>query len=160
MSTISKHHEPPPWAAGLIDDIKSIKQQVSKIDKIEESVNKITLKVEQLEIQVRTMETSFNIINEQSEKTKSKLNKSEEQIRMFNEKSNKFENKIQNYQSKINQIEKSTDKLEFHSLRENLLFHGIKETSSNQENCDEIVQKIIKDVLQIEKISNSIESTV
>ncbi|KAH3840223.1 hypothetical protein DPMN_113670 [Dreissena polymorpha] len=60
---------PPPWAAGLIDDIKSIKQQVSKIDKIEESVNKITLKLEQLEIQVRTMETSFNFTNEQFEET-------------------------------------------------------------------------------------------
>ena len=92
---------PPPWAAGLIKDIKQIKQQVSKIDKIKESVNKITHKVEQLEIQVRSKETSHNFINEQFEETILKLKKSEKHIKMFKAKTNKFENTIQNYQTKL-----------------------------------------------------------
>ena len=145
---------PPPWATGLIEDIKTIKQQnnivVSKIDKIEESVSKITLKVEQLELQVKSMENSCNFINGQFEETKLKLNKSEEQIKIFNEKTNKFENILHTYQTKLTQIEDSNDKLEFHSLRENLLFHGIKETS-NQENCEETIKTLIRDVLRIEK---------
>ncbi|KAH3865331.1 hypothetical protein DPMN_028370 [Dreissena polymorpha] len=143
---------PPPWATGLIEDIKTIKQQnnivVSKIDKIEESVSKITLKVEQLELQVKSMENSCNFINGQFEETKLKLNKSEEQIKMFNEKSNKFENILHTYQTKLTQIEDSNDKLELHSLRENLLFHGIKETS-NQETCEETIKTLIRDVLRI-----------
>ncbi|KAH3777016.1 hypothetical protein DPMN_178451 [Dreissena polymorpha] len=51
---------------------------------------------------------------------------------------------------KITQIDEAADKLEFHSLRENLLFHGIAETSS-QENCDEIIKTHIKEVLHIDK---------
>ena len=40
---------PPPWATEITEDIKSIKFSVPKIDNIEQLVNKINPKVENLE---------------------------------------------------------------------------------------------------------------
>ncbi|KAH3883189.1 hypothetical protein DPMN_007142 [Dreissena polymorpha] len=142
---------PPPWAASLIEDIKNIKQQIAKIDRIEDSVNKITQKVEQLEVKVKCMEASCKFINEQFKETKHKLEKSEDQIKRFNEQSNKIEKCIESFQTKLTQIEDANDNLEFHSLRENLLFHGIKKSPSKHENCEELIKTLIQDVLQIEK---------
>ncbi|KAH3775374.1 hypothetical protein DPMN_176775 [Dreissena polymorpha] len=70
---------------------------------------------------------------------------------MFNEQSNKIEKCIESFKTKLTQIEDANDNLEFHSLRENLLFHDIKESPSKQENCEELIKTLIQDVLQIEK---------
>ncbi|KAH3871886.1 hypothetical protein DPMN_035101 [Dreissena polymorpha] len=141
---------PPMWASEMIEDVKKIKTQVSKIDKIEECMNKMIKRVEFLEEKVNSIETSLNFFNEQFEMTKKTLTESKNQIKDFHEKVTKIEDTLHTYDKKITQIDEATDKLEFHSLRENLLFHGIAETSS-QENCDEIIKTLIKEVLHIDK---------
>ena len=107
--------------------------------------------MEQLELQVKCMEASYKFINELFEETKHKFEKSEDQIKMFNEKSNKIEKCIKSFQTKLTQIEDANDNLDFHSLRENTLFHGIEESHSKQENCEELIKTLIQDVLHIEK---------
>lgn len=129
---------PPMWASEMIEDIKKIKTQVSKIDKIEEGMNKLNNRVELLEKKVDSVETSLTLFNEQFEMTKRTLTESKNQIKEFQERIMDIENTVHTYDKKISQIDEATDKLEFHSLRENLLFHGIAETSS-QENCDDII---------------------
>ena len=47
----------PSWATEIMEDIKIIKKSVSKIDSIEKTVNKINLKVDNLETKVKTMDT-------------------------------------------------------------------------------------------------------
>ena len=45
---------PPSWATKIMEDIKSIKSSMTKIDNIEKMVNKMTVKVDTLEKQVKS----------------------------------------------------------------------------------------------------------
>ena len=48
---------PPSWATDLIDDVKHIKQSLAKLEKIEQTVNTIHMKVSNLEEKVKTLDT-------------------------------------------------------------------------------------------------------
>ena len=51
---------PPQWATQIMEDIKSIKISVSKIDGIEKMVHNINSKVNDLEAEVKTMDSKVN----------------------------------------------------------------------------------------------------
>lgn len=48
--------QPPPWAISIVEDIKSIKTSVAKIENVEKTVNSISLKLSKLETKVDTID--------------------------------------------------------------------------------------------------------
>ena len=145
---------PPQWATQIMEDIKSIKLSVSKIDNIEKTVNRISSKVETLESKMKTMETkvqecekSSTLINSEFEKTKEKLKSASEDVKRLNTKCKDFETVVKTLESKNKSLEDKTNDLEFRSMRENLLFHGIDELAN--ENCELLVQQFIAERLDI-----------
>ena len=55
---------PPSWMSDLINDVKQIKLSLEKLDKIEKTVNSISLKVSTLETKVQTMDTTVSQVKE------------------------------------------------------------------------------------------------
>ena len=145
----------PQWATQIMEDIKSIKQSVSKIDEIEKFVNKINLKVETLEVKVNEMSTkvtdveqSNEFINKEYEDTKTKLKSANDDIKRLNTKCKDFENKVKMLETQNQTLENKTDDLEARSMRENLLFHGIPELPN--ENCELQIKQFLVDKLSID----------
>lgn len=147
---------PPPWATEIIDDIKSIKLSVSKIDNIEKLVNKINSKVENLETKVKTMDTkvtdiekSNQFINNEFEETKQKLKSADKELKRLNSKCKDFDDVVTKLQTQNQNLETKANDLEFRGLRENLLFHGLQETQN--EDCEAMIKQFIAEKLEITK---------
>ena len=145
---------PPQWTTQIMEDIKSIKMSVSKIENIEKTVNKISSKVETLETKMKTMETkvsecekSSTFISGEFEKTKDQLKSANEDVKRLNSKCKDFESVIKTLETKNKTLEDKTNDLEFRSMRENLLFHGIEE--SQNENYELLVKRFIAEDLEI-----------
>ena len=138
----------------IMEDIKSIKLSVSKIENIEKTVNGTSSKVQTLETRMKTMErkvtdveNSSTFINGEFEKTKSSLKSASDDVKKLNEKCKNFDTVIKTLEEKNQTLEDKTNDLEFRSLRENLLFHGTGET--HNENCELLVKKFIAEHLGI-----------
>ena len=146
--------QPPQWAIEIMEDIKTIKSSMSKIDSIEKFVNKINLKVENLETKVKTIdskvtetEKSSAFLNSEVESTKKKLKNAEEEMKKMSDKCKNFEKLCETMETKTLNLEAKTNDLEARGLRENLLFHGIPETTG--ENCETLVKDFINEKLLI-----------
>ena len=144
----SSNSSPPQWATQIIEDIKSIKLSVSKIEIIEKTVNKISSKVETLETKMKTMESKVievektnKFISDEFDKTKQKLKSASDDVKRLNDKCKNFETVVQKLETQNKNLEDKTNDLEFRSLRENLLFHGIPEFSN--ENYELLVKELI-----------------
>lgn len=147
-------NSPPQWATQIMEDIKSIKNSVSKIENIEKTVNQISSKVETLETKMKTMEIKVNeaeksstFISDEFEKTKQSLKSADEDLKKLNKKCKDFQTKIETLETKNKSLEEKTNDLEFRSMRENLLFHGIGETPN--ENCELLVKQFMAEHLGI-----------
>ena len=147
---------PPQWATQIIQDIQSIKASVSKIDNIEKLVHNISKKVDDLETKMKTLdvrvgdcEKSSSFIDSQFEEQKKKLKSADEDLKKFNNRCKDFENVVKEPETKNRMLEEKTNDLEFRSLRENLLFHGIEEV--HNEDCEHLMKQFIKDKLSIEQ---------
>jgi DNA repair exonuclease SbcCD ATPase subunit len=147
---------PPAWALEIIDDIKSIKLSVSKIDKIEKLVDKINTKVEKLERDITSIDTRVvevekgaSFINSEFEETKQKIKAADTHIQKLSKQCEQFQNTIEKLELKNITLESKANDLEARSMRENLLFHGIAET--NGENCETLVKSFITDTLNIKE---------
>lgn len=145
---------PPPWATEIIEDIKSIKLSVSKIDNIEKLVSKINSKVENLETKVKTMDAKVNdieksnqFINTEFEETKQKLKSANTDLKKLNSKCKEFEEAVTKLETQNQNLEAKANDLEFRGLRENLLFHGLQETQN--EDCEQIIKQFIAEKLEI-----------
>ena len=144
----------PQWVTEIMEDIKSIKQSVSKIYQIEKFVNKNSAKVDTLEIKVNTIDTkvtdvekSTDFLSKQFEDSKTKLKSADDSIKWLNNKCKDFETKVKDLETKPQNLEPKADDLEARGLRENLLFHGIDETAN--ENCEKLVKDFIRDKLRM-----------
>ena len=145
---------PPDWATKIMEDIKSIKVSVSKIDGIEKLVNQINSKVENLETKMKSMDTrvkdvekSSSFVSGQFEDQKTKLKAADNELKSLNKKCHDFEGIVKKLEEKNATLEEKTNDLEFRSLRENLLFHGIPE--GQNENCETLVKQFVADKLDI-----------
>ena len=150
----SFNSSPPQWSIQIIEDIKSIKRSVSKIESIEKTVNKISSKVETLETKMKTMdskvtevENSNKFISDEFDKTKQKHKSASDDVKRLNDKCKNFEVVVQRLESQNKNLGDKTNDLEFRSLRENLLFHGIPKSSN--ENCELLVKEFISRHLEI-----------
>lgn len=145
---------PPQWAAEIMEDIKSIKLSVSKIDNIEKMVNKISSKVDKLETKVKTIDSRVTEVEKSKEflssgfdDTKEKLKKADSDLKRLNNKCKDFEESMKKLADQNETLEAKANDLEARSLRENLLFHGINETQN--ENCETLVKQFIAEKLNI-----------
>ena len=145
---------PPPWATEIIEDIKSIKLSVSKIDNIEKLVNKINSKVGNLETKVKTMDVTVNdieksnqFINTEFEETKQKLKNANTDLKKLNSKCKEFEEAVTKLETQNQTLKAKANDLKFRGLRENLLFHGLQETQN--EDCEQMIKQFIAEKLEI-----------
>ena len=148
---------PPQWASQIMEDIKSIKISVSKIDGIEKMVHNINAKVNDLETKVKTIdskveecEKSSQFVSNEFEKTKKELKSANDDLKRLNGKCKDFEKAVNTLETKNKTLEDKTNDLEFRSLRENLLFHGIPEGPN--ENCEDLVHQFLTDILEIGQV--------
>ncbi|KAH3829634.1 hypothetical protein DPMN_102861 [Dreissena polymorpha] len=144
----------PQWAKSLIEDIKSIKLSVAKMDEIEKFLNKLNMKVEWLEqnvksIEARTkeIESSSQFMNNELEDTRQKIKSTDTEIKNINKHHKELEEKIQNIKLQADENEQKTNDLEARSMRENVLFYGCPEVLN--ENCEGTVKSIISEKLRI-----------
>lgn len=141
----------PPWATEILEDIKNIKKSVSKLENIEKTVNRISTKVNDLDLKVKSIdkilvdvENACTFHSETFEGTKKRTESTKTDIKKLDEKCKEFEKTM----SCSKEINEKVDELESRSMRENLLFHGIKEDPA--ENCETLISDLIKTKLDID----------
>ena len=117
-------------------------------------VNKITLKVDTLETQVKTIATrvkevekSKEFLSSEFEDTKKKLKSADSDMKKLNNRCKEFEDSVQELKVKNEMLAAKANDLEFRSLRETLLFHGILETP--KEDCETLVKQFIAEKFEI-----------
>ena len=134
------------WALGVIDDIKTIKLTVPKIDNIENTVVMINQKIAELDTRVSNLETklndverSCNFISDQSDQYKIELDRTKSELARCQQTCKEMKNCLQK-QRERNEIfdDKITD-LASRSMRDNLISYGIPELNP-EENCEELVK--------------------
>jgi hypothetical protein len=157
---------PPPWAQQLIQDmselkscisrIENIEKTVSKIDSIEKTVNTINLKVTAVEEKVKNLETkvvetekSCAFISQESENQKRELHETKIEINHIHQSYKNLESNITDFERKNLELESKIVDQEIKSMRDNLIFYGIKEEQLN-ENCEELIQNVCSQHLQID----------
>ena len=148
--------QPPPWAKEILDDIKQMKQSLLKIDKIEKTVDSIAIKVSDLDQRVKGMderltdvEKCCSFISDETDKGKSDLNAAKNEISTLKKKCENLEQKSKVIEDLNKELDDKIVDLEARSMRENLVFHGIKEEGTN-ENCEELVKKLCQEKLEME----------
>lgn len=139
---------PPSWLSDLINDVKQIKVSLEKLDKIERTVNSISLKVTTLETKVSSMETKVNqvedsctFISKENDDRKRELEKAKSEIKTLKSDCKSLETKNSKLETKV------TD-LESRSMRDNLLFYGIDE-GGEHENCERLIKEVCINHLQM-----------
>lgn len=146
----------PPWITEIRDDLKTIKSKIEKIDTIEKLINTVNTKVDKLETKIQAIDTRVNevekstqFLSSEYDETTQKLQSAKEDLRKLNEQCLSLEETMNNMKIQNQKIEDKTNDLEFRSIRENLLFHGIPETQS--EDCEQKVKSLISETLGIVK---------
>ncbi|KAH3708245.1 hypothetical protein DPMN_067690 [Dreissena polymorpha] len=72
---------PPPWATEIMQDIKCIKINVAKLDKLEQLVDRINARVEKLENESKMKDTQINDIENAMQFTNSEIEQSKQKIK-------------------------------------------------------------------------------
>ncbi|KAH3781429.1 hypothetical protein DPMN_159256 [Dreissena polymorpha] len=121
------------------------------MDEIEKFLNKLNMKVEGLEQNVKSIEArtkeierSSQFMNNELEDTRQKIKSTDTEIKNINK---NHKEKIQSIKLQADENEQKTNDLEARSMRENLLFYGCPEVLN--ENCEGTVKSIILERLRI-----------
>lgn len=150
-------NQPPTWATSIIDDIKSIKQSVAKIDNVEKTVNKINAKLIDLENKVSDIDKRVSEVETASSYISSKFESNAVELKTAKDQIKTLKSSCSNLSTKFDLLEKSKENmnskisdLEFRSMKDNLIFYGVPENNTSpNENCELIVKDIIKNHLEI-----------
>ena len=139
---------PPSWMSDLINDVKQIKLSLLELDKIEQTVNSISLKVSTLETKVKPMDTTVNqveqsckFISQENDDRKKELDKAKSEIKTLKSNCKSLEDKSAKLETKVVDLESR-------SMRDNLLFCGIDE-SGEHENCERLIKQVCVDHLKM-----------
>ena len=153
---MDQSYTPPTLAPILIEDVKTIKPVIPKINSIEETVKSIKSRIDQLETRVSGIETkiddvekSTTFINKEFETHKADLTNFNKRIKDIEKQCKTTESYLKTVESKY---EKSSDEildLKSRSMRKNLIFYGIKK-QCDQENCENLVKEITNTHLYID----------
>ena len=139
-----------------------------KIDQMFQKLNKL----DQIESKINSFEKQVKAVTSDVSELKSTVVELEKSVKFASGKLDDYEKKnveIQNKLQNVEKIEKSNEQLaeglksvktqieelnerhvdlQYRSMRDNLIFHGIAETE--EENCEEALDEFIKDTLKIE----------
>lgn len=152
--------QPPPWATCIIDDIKSIKLAVSKIENVEKTVNNISTKLSDLENKVGSIdkrvaeaEAATTFISSQYDIQSKELRSASDSVKLLQKSCSDLNSNIKSIERDRDSVTNRLSDLEFRSMKENLIFYGIPETrpgSMESENCELLVKNMINNYLSIE----------
>ena len=109
--------QPPEWATMLINDVKAIKSQVSKIENIEKTMNKMCCQIHDLEVNViatrlTTVENSCTFVCKQYDDHKKELETTKKELK---EMKTTCENLKKKKKKKKKKMQKRFKKTKFHS---------------------------------------------
>ena len=126
--------QPPPWAISIMDDIKTIKSRVEKIDNIEKLVNSMNLKLNELDSKVKNIESRVIEVEATSSFIGEKYDQHNKELTTTKEKVNTLQQSCKSLNTAIKEMAEKQDVLksrildhEYRNMRENLIFYGIPE---------------------------------
>ena len=96
---------------------------------------------------VNDVEKSKEFLSDAYEDTKTKLKSADSDLKKLNNRCKEFEDTVKTQKEKNETLEAKANDLEFRSMRENLLFHGM--LGSTHEDCEAIIKTFIKEKLDI-----------
>ena len=138
----------PPWAAKLLDDVEQIKQKIQSIDKIEKTVNIINSKVSVLETKMADLdtrltqnETSCEFISSINDENTKELKSTKEDLSKLQKSCKGLQTDAKTLRQKHEEIDSKLIDLEARSMRDNLMFYGIRE-GGTPENCEMLVKEL------------------
>ena len=131
----------PPWATEMMKEIQAIREKVNKIDVIEKTVNLMNKKLHDLDTKVndidkRVLETenALSFIGDGHDQQKKELKTTQEEIKRLNNERQSLEKTINSMEKSQEEIRAKTLENEFRSMRDNLIFYGIAETTAQTTN--------------------------
>lgn len=139
----------PAWASVLIDDVKSLKLSIQKVEKTTDSTNaKVTAmenRLKTLENKVDDVEKSCQFISGEFDKHQSELNNAKDQIKLLETSCRNLESVTKTLEKQKTEMNNKLIDLESRSMRDNLIFYGVPEPSEpdNAEDCGALVKEII-----------------
>ena len=151
----------PEWVNEISEDIKSIKLGMNKIDKtlnvISVKVNSLEEKLSTIDTRVTEVENSCSFVNEKYETQKTEIQNTKATIKSIQDQCKQLEDKQEEMKVHTDNLSKIDSKLldlESRSMRENLMFFGFEEEAGiddDTEDCFEKVKTFLKDDLEFEQ---------
>ena len=138
-----------------MDNIKTIKVAVSKIDTIEKLVHTVSSNVDCLESKMKLVDNKVMEMEKRNrlyEQRGGRGQKSTENCKCWsweNDNCTDLGSMLTNIESQNQTLQDRSNHLEWRGLRENMLVYGIKEDKG--ENCEEVVMDFISSALKIEE---------
>lgn len=150
----SMNNQPPEWATVLMNDVKAIKSQVSKIENIEKTMNQMCGKIKDLEVNVGnidkrllTVEKSCSFISSQHDDHKKELETAKRELKKMKTTCDNLEKNAKTLQNDKSTLESKLNDLEYRSMRDNLMFYGVPEQEN--EDCENRIKALIAEKLEI-----------
>ncbi|MEW8545055.1 MAG: hypothetical protein AB2693_16140, partial [Candidatus Thiodiazotropha sp.] len=151
----------PDWAIEMLDGMKEMRKELTKLGSIEKTLGTLTIKINQLENKVASMETvvsncekSSEFLSKSYDSQSKELKHAADDIKTLKKQCDSFEKQVQEQNMSKSKLENKITDLEARSMRENLLFHGIQETPN--ENCEVKVKEFMVSELSFDE--NSVNS--
>ena len=152
----------PEWATELIENVKQMGKDLSKLNSIEKTLSSISLKINSLETKVGVMETKVNNCEtacnflsdtydehkKDLETAKTEIKNAKSEISGLKTRCDAIENRSREYQTESSKLQRKVYELESRSMRDNLVFHGLPKSAN--ENCDLLVKTFCKEKLEME----------
>ena len=155
----------PPWAISIIEDIKSIKGKMDKIDSIEKTFNSMNAKLYDFEIKMKNMESRIAEVEGTSSFLCGKYDDSSQQLKLAKDNMTMLQDKFSALNATMETVSSRHEELksrvlenEFRNTRENLIFYGFREdqnldsimSENEQKVCENLVKVFINDTLKID----------
>ena len=156
MYNMPPPHPPPQplasrsqnWVADLINDVKHIKLSMNKLDQIERTVNTINMKVSDLELKVNSIEPrvtevekSCSFISYENDNRKREVESARAEVQKLKSDCSNMQADTNFLRARNATLEAKVTDLESRSMRDNLLFYGIRE-QGQLENCEQMVKEV------------------
>lgn len=146
---------PPAWASQLLEEMKEIKDKVSKIDQISKTLGEIKGKMSELEstlkeVEKRTHDTeqSCKFLSDVSDNHTQELERAKSDIKTVKKSCQSIETRVKDMENISEKMESKIVDLQRRSMNENLMFYGVPEQEG--EKCEELLkQEILIKTLQI-----------
>ena len=145
----------PDWATVILENMKEMKKDLSKLGNIEKSLGNLTLKMNQLETKVSTMEPvvqncekSCTFLSSTYETQSKDLKNAQSEVKNLQKKFSDLTNQVNEQSKSKTKLEAKLTDLEARSMRENLIFNGKPETTN--EDCEVKVKDFMIKELKID----------